>query len=188
MPDVLTPDQKGMIPHMPNEVSTDTIAYQPLLRVVGAYLDDQGCAAMELVEDPKGFSLMHSRERHSPCTQLVRFGFDELRQTGQDRQELRERDRGDQDTAVETDSYEDFLRALGYELEQARAYSVLVAEIEDGFVVTYEYLNPGEGYMVRKRMSLIGADQRREILQAARERWACSEKPRRRLLDLFARS
>jgi hypothetical protein len=173
---------------VPDREPKDSIAYQPLLRVLGAYLDDQGCAAMELLEEPTGFSLLHGRERCSPVTRLARFQFDELWQTERDRKERRSHDRDAQDTAALTDSYEDFLRALGYELEQAGAYSVLVAEIEDDFLVTYQYLNAAEGFVVRKRMSVIGAEERREIVQAARERWAQPERPRRGLLELFGRS
>jgi len=63
--------------------------------------------------------------------------------------------------------YQDFLRALGYELEQASAYSILIDEQDADFLVTYQYLNSADGYVARRRMDVLDAQLRGALLQQA---------------------
>jgi hypothetical protein len=57
-------------------------------------------------------------------------------------------------------------RALGFELDALDAYSILVDELEDGFLVTY-HLNPHESYMLRKHMVILRRNEMFQVLSAA---------------------
>lgn len=72
--------------------------------------------------------------------------------------------------------YQDFLRALGHELEQVPGYEILLEELEEGFLLTYQYLLPSEGYQPRKQMAVIAAEEREDILTRARGRRSSGEK------------
>ena len=73
--------------------------------------------------------------------------------------------------------YEDVLRALGYELEHGAACMIALDELdEEGFVLTYQVNNPADGYLLRKRLLVLGPEQRHMILKDAYAR----RKPARR--------
>ena len=64
---------------------------------------------------------------------------------------------------------QDFLRALGHELDQVSAQAILVEELEDGIVLTYRYPEPEAGGW-RKRLLVLGLPEIEAILNAAFER------------------
>ena len=66
--------------------------------------------------------------------------------------------------------YQDFLRALGFELEQAGAYFILLDEVDDDFLITYQYLRPTQGYQPYKHLSVINRNAREDLLQSAYSR------------------
>ena len=76
---------------------------------------------------------------------------------------------GHQEEPVGT-GYENILRALGYELDQVEAYSLLIDELDEGLVVTYQYLRPTEGFSARKRMVILGAEALQSVVEDARSR------------------
>jgi hypothetical protein len=64
------------------------------------------------------------------------------------------------------------LRALGYELERVPAYSLLLDELEDGFLVTYQYVDATGGYLIHKRLVVLGPQDKDSLLGEARSRRA----------------
>jgi hypothetical protein len=66
--------------------------------------------------------------------------------------------------------HEDFLRALGFELDDSEARAVSMDELADGLVVTYSYLDPTQGYSWRKRFVFLRASDIDEIMKAAQSR------------------
>lgn len=142
-----------------------TLPYQRLLRGIGARLDESCACNVHLLEEPDGFTVRYQTEPGKNELIAARFGHDELleRQAEMERHRARSSPTG-------AGSYQDFLRALGFELESRSAYSILVDELEDGFLVTYQYLKPEEGYILRKAMMVAGPDEKGAILQHAHER------------------
>jgi len=65
--------------------------------------------------------------------------------------------------------YEDFLRALGYELEINQARGVVIQELVDRFAITYLQLSPTseEGYVWEPRAVLLAADDIQKLLDEA---------------------
>lgn len=102
--------------------------YQPLLRRLGAQLDDIGASDVGITELLDGF--------------LVQLGDGlTLELLEDDLQDLESILRGQRaagsGAAVRAGRYQDVLRALGYELDRVRAHSVQIEELQDGFVVRY---------------------------------------------------
>jgi hypothetical protein len=66
--------------------------------------------------------------------------------------------------------YEDFLRALGHELEQIPAYSLLIDELHDRFLITYQCFDPAVGYVPLKRIVCMSPREIEEMVEAAKTR------------------
>jgi hypothetical protein len=149
-----------------------TLPYQRLLRGIGAHLDEYCSRNVHLLEEPNGFTVRYQTEPGKNELIVARYSHDELlqRQAEMERHQARGSPAG-------AGSYQDFLRALGFELETRSAYSILVDELEDGFLVTYQYLKPEEGYVLRKAMIVAGPGEIGAILQHAHER---RQRPKRR--------
>jgi hypothetical protein len=67
-------------------------------------------------------------------------------------------------------SYENVLRALGWELDQAAAASITVDEVDADFHVSWLTRDPVEGLMVVKRHALVRRSDLESILRDARAR------------------
>jgi hypothetical protein len=115
--------------------------------------------------EPVSFTVRYQTEPGKNELITARFGNDELLE----RQAEMERHRARRPPSVAA-SYQDFLRALGFELEERSAYSILVDELEDGFLITYQYVKPEQGYVLRKDMVVTGPGEKGAILKHAHER------------------
>jgi hypothetical protein len=154
--------------------------YQWFLRVIGRYLDTHGARTVAIMEGPGEFMVAYACEPASP--ELIEIHFSSVQlQTLEDELIVAHRRR----SSPAPGRYEDFLRAVGFELERQRAYNILIAELEDGFLVTYQYLNPAQGYMVRKHMSVLHAADGEQLLVEARGRRTSAGKQRRTLREFF---
>jgi hypothetical protein len=59
---------------------------------------------------------------------------------------------------------------VGYELDEMEASNVLIHELDDAFMITYESHERGLASSVRKGWALLGQDEQRELLDSARAR------------------
>jgi hypothetical protein len=153
----------------------ERVPYQAALRALGAFLDERGASSINLLEAESGFAVRYQAHSGSPDTTLVRLDGEELLSLSSELERRRRRGRGfffggGKEQPEENRTYENILRALGYELDQVQAYSILVDEIDDGMVVTYQYLNPREGFNARKRMVILGGEAMRNVLEDAQSR------------------
>lgn len=146
--------------------SQQVVPYQWLLRAVGAYLDGAGAARAHLMEGPNGFIVWHQNNFVLSDPVMRQFSYDELLET---KSRMEGGRAGDQVTDIKG-HYQDFLRALGHELEQVPAYELLIDELEDSFLLTYQFLLPNEGYQPHKRLTVIGPDERQDMLNRAYDR------------------
>jgi len=150
----------------------DRVPYQSVLRALGTFLDDRAASGINLLETEGGFAVRYQPDKRTPQTVLVTMNADEVASLAAevDRRRRRKAFHFGGGNAGEHRTYENILRALGYELDQVQAYSILVDEIDEGMVVTYQYLNPQEGFNARKRMVILGTDAMKSVLEDAQAR------------------
>lgn len=145
--------------------------YQQLLRVVGAYLDEQKACAINVFELEGEFALRWQTTLHEATTYAATLDFAELSERagemeGRRRRALRSR-------LVHHEAvgrYENLLRSLGYELEQAGAFFMMADELEEGFLLTYTFLNPAQSFLAHKRMVVVGTARAAALTRVARAR------------------
>jgi len=155
---------------MPRDGDRDT-SYQGTLRALGAYLDQEHPGRFTLIEVPDGFFLVVRHAGQSDITQahlrpekLAEQAADLLR-TGK-----RRANRLTSTWPLASTNHQDFMRALGHELDQEGASGILIDELEDGLLVTYSFLDPSQGYQYQKRTVTLHRDHIERILGAARGR------------------
>jgi hypothetical protein len=147
--------------------SSHIAPYQWLLRAVGDYLDSAGARHIQIMELSGGFAVRYEVGADPPAHRLVELSYDELLQF---RSRMEGARAGRRPTNEPQGRYQDFLRALGHDLEQAGAYFILLDEVGDDFLITYQYLQPTQGYQPHKHLSVINRDTREDLLQRAYSR------------------
>lgn len=142
-------------------------SYESALRAVGAYLDSQCATEFKLVETPQGFTVKFEVPREEPESRVAFFRFDDLHRSGVDieffhkvRHSLRAGDR----------QYRHLLGAIGHDLDATHAMCILLDELPEALLITYEYDDPGRGYVLRKRMALAGPRDRERLMRDAQRR------------------
>ncbi|HZU11662.1 MAG TPA: hypothetical protein VFB58_02395 [Chloroflexota bacterium] len=144
--------------------------YQWLLRALGAYLDMHPSCRISLAEVPGGFLVRLQRVLHKLEPEVYKFHHDSLKEQ---LDLLFEQKRASGPVhhqgvwAPFPNGHADFLRALGYELDQEGARNILIDELEDGIVVTY---SKPDGPDWQKRMVFLAVSDMESILNAAFER------------------
>jgi hypothetical protein len=151
-------------------MTNDRTPYQLTLRRLGAYLDVHGLTHVHVMEGPSGFHIhYHEPESHLAREELL--CIDDLvsleaAQVGH--QGRRGVSRHWRSPLVPSRApYEDVFRALGYELEQARANSILLVEVDGSFLLTYIHLDAARGFIFRKHHTVVDAAEQVTLLRAA---------------------
>jgi hypothetical protein len=141
--------------------------YQEALRSIGAFLDNRHAFHANVIEVLDGFTVRYQRsDLHSELIS-EHLGYVQLQAPA----DIKHRRRGLPFGGRKPERrYEDILRALGFELDEAQAYSLLIDEIDEGFLVTYQYLKPSQGVMVRKRMVFLDSNSVVQVLDDAHGR------------------
>jgi len=148
--------------------------YQWLLRAIGAYLDRERAVLVQIMELPGRFVVRYEVGDDPPELQQMEFSHDQLLRFRTEMEAARSRKGPEEPQGP----YQDFLRALGFELEDAGAYFMLLDEVEDDFLITYQYLQPTEGYQPHKHLSVINRNSREDLLQRAHSRRQVQPKSR----------
>lgn len=148
--------------------------YQWMLRALGAYLDEEPSCRISLTEVPDGFLVRLQRALHRLEPQVVHFKREtlkeQLNQLTQQKKPMGSRPHHQGVWSYFPNGHQDFLRALGYELDEASAQNVFLDELEDGFVVTYTCPDTAGSSGWTKKMVVLGIEQIEAILNAAFER------------------
>jgi len=157
-----------------SDATPTTTSYQWMLRVLGAYLDEEPSCRISMLEVPDGFVVRLQRALHKLEPEVVHFRRDTLREQLDDLMQAR--------TTRKTiprhqgiwyhfpNGHQDFLRALGFELDEDRACSIFLDELEDGIVLSYTCPEaPGSDTWTKKRV-VLGLNEIEAILNAAFER------------------
>lgn len=116
--------------------------YQEYLRAIGRYIDYKIYRHILLIQTDHGFVLRVCLNKQGTVEAIgLELTFIDLLNLISGYRESR----GSSDPAIATPlfptGYEDFLRALGYELDQAGANSVQLVELSEGLLVTYNIVD-----------------------------------------------
>ena len=149
--------------------SRPRMSYQRMLRAIGAYLDGERPDRFRVIEVPDGFEIVVERHGQPPELEEVHFSYETVLEQAERLMRRRKLlgSRQHSGWALTSTSRQDFLRALGYELDDSRARFILVDEIEGGVLVTYSYLDPAQGFQWRKHMVHLKRDQIEAVLRSA---------------------
>lgn len=147
-------------------------SYQHALRTIGILLDQEQPRRFTLIEVTGGFTLVTQQGENSPALQEIHFTAAEIQTLGQ--QYLRGRrvmgNKYSGSWRLVQSGRQDFLRALGFELDDSQARSLTLDELDDGMLVTYSYIDPTQGFQWRKQMNCLQSDQMRAMVHAAHRR------------------
>ena len=144
--------------------------YQAVLRVIGRELDNLHAFSIRVIETPTGFSVQFFSNSGSADIETLTYSHEDLlaqSKTVRLQPLLRHPFNAGKRLKRGKPSYQDFLRALGYELEDAGAYAILVDELDDGYLLTYQFYNPESGFMLHKHRVALQADGAGEIVNVA---------------------
>lgn len=147
--------------------------YQLTLRAIGAWLDDRKPAYFTLFETPDGFSVVATALQIPPTPEEAHFRFGSL---AQQHEQLRKY-RGKMHEAAEdgvpplfASGRQDFLHALGFELDDAGAEAIVVDQLDDSVVLSYAYVDPAADFSWHKRMALMNRADIESVTKVARGR------------------
>lgn len=141
------------------EIPLRRLSYQPLLRALGAWLDSSNACNINLIETSTGFLIRYGVGEDTLLLRrfiLTHAELEHLEAAMKERRSINPSGR-----------YQDFLRALGYELDaQSGAYMVL-DEIEDTLFLTF--CQPSEGGRLNsiKRARVLNTQDQGAILRKA---------------------
>jgi Bacterial Ig domain len=148
--------------------------YQSMLRALGAYLDEEPSCRITLAELPDGFLIRVRRALHSLDPQVLHFTRttldEQLNQFARLKRSAGPRVPSQGVWSRFPNGHQDFLRALGYELDQVSAQSIFIDELEDGFIVTYSCPEVPDNSTWIKKAVIMGLQDIETILNVAFER------------------
>lgn len=121
------------------------------------------------METISGFEVHYAVDDQRPEMVTLHYSFEELKSKarGKRMQPLLRHPMGGKRSKNGKPTYQDFFRALGYELEDAGAYMILLDELDDGYLLTYQFYNPDSGFMLHKHRVALKADEAGEIVNVA---------------------
>jgi hypothetical protein len=166
---------------MKAKLDEDRAPYQEALRMIGAHLDAHRATRARVLEDESGFIVSYQGDDNLDLT-TDHFTYSDVFDFQIEGEARRSRQ---VDVSEYPRTYQDFLRALGYELDQAEACEILLDELDDETtVVTYQHTDRDSVLMWKKGIVTVGPKERAALLASAHGRRQTSEGRRglRRLL------
>ncbi|MGH2441696.1 MAG: hypothetical protein ACRDFX_00850 [Chloroflexota bacterium] len=155
--------------------SSDT--YQWRLRALGAFLDTQNAAYFTIIETRSGFAVRYYQGMDDPVPIFVQVEEAQLRAITE---ALRERRREPLASSpadavllgpiTQDGKYQDFFRAIGWELDDLVAASIVLDEQEQGVFMAYAFRDPATGQDWRKRVATLGPIEKEQIMAEALKR------------------
>jgi hypothetical protein len=149
--------------------------YQWKLRALGAFLDTQNAGHISVIETRSGFATRYYQQlgEHAPTFVLVEEP--QLRAINEALRQRREPTPTPGSVPLggplsAQGKYQDFFRALGWELDDLAAGSILLDEQDEGVLLTYAYRDPANPQIWGKRSASLGQIEQEQILKEARGR------------------
>lgn len=143
--------------------------YQNDLRAIGRHADDNRFRGIGVYEVAGGFILRAFSGSDSTSAEAIEIPDGDLEGLILKNFTARGGSADGTRSPLCPTGYEDFLRALGYELEVNQARAVVVQEMVDVFAVAYQQLvaTSEEGYVWEPRSLILEKPQIQEILDEA---------------------
>lgn len=143
------------------------IPYQDALRAIGEWLDERIASSICLLEADDGFFVRYRLKLTEPSSSLIHFSDEALvsRQAVLQARRARWRSRDGQQSGSRP--YQDFFRALGYELDEGKARGLVLGELEERIVVTYHTIDSVHGHVARKHMIVVDSVEWQTVLHDA---------------------
>lgn len=141
------------------EVPLRRLAYQPLLRTLGAWLDSSNACNINLIETSTGFNVRYGVGDDTLLLRkfiLTHAELEHLEAAMKERRSINPSGR-----------YQDFLRALGYEIDAQDGAYLVLDEVEDNLFLTFCQPCVGGGLNWIKRARVLNAEDQRAILRKA---------------------
>lgn len=143
-------------------------SYQSVLRSIGSYLDEEPSCRISVVEVPDGFLVRMQRSLHKLEPHVEYFKRDTLAQHvdqfTRTNQTVGTRQYHQGVWSHFPNGHQDFMRALGYELDDAKARHIVLDELEEGVNLTYTAPS-GAGW--ETRVHFLSIDDVETILNEA---------------------
>ena len=140
------------------------LTYQVALRAIGTWLDSiSTIASIRIVETDKGFLLQWADSDPAGVLTSRMIPFDDVWALDEDKQ-LRKRSKD------ELGGFQNVLRAVGYQLDEAGGRAMLLEQVDDSFLLTYVYATYSGGYALVKDFSVLAPEDCLELVNVARQR------------------
>jgi hypothetical protein len=146
------------------EDEAEALSYQVALRAVGGWLDSQrGATGIRIVELTDGLLVQYGSTDASESARSRTFSFDEIWDLN-DEQKRRKRSRN------RPESYQNVLRALGHELDEADGRSMLLEQVDGDLMLTYLYPHYVGGFALVKQFSSLTPETQLELVRSSQQR------------------
>lgn len=143
---------------------TEVLTYETALRALGSWLDSQrGIASIRVMETTEGF-LVQDTSAERPDVETSRtVTFDDVWDLSEDKR-FRKRSKD------VLGGYQNVLRAVGFEFDEAGARSILLEQVEDDLILTYLYPLYSGGHSLTKQFTVLAPNAKRDLVSGALER------------------
>lgn len=149
------------------------LRYQLTLRAIGSWLDALKPVYFTIFETPDGFSVVATSTRPDPAPEEAHFPFASLAELHTELVRMRGKAASFADDSIAplfATGRQDFLHALGFELDDSGAEAIVVDQLEDSIVLSYAYVDPSADFSWHKRMAVMSKSDIDLVLQVARGR------------------
>lgn len=142
----------------------EALTYQTALRAIGAWLDSRGAgSSIRIFETTDGFVVQQDDGYQAGVDSTQTITFDEVWALAEDKRYRRRSRR-------EYGGFQNLLRAIGRELDEAEAHSILLEQIGEDVLLTYVYPRYGGGVSLLKHFTVMVPQARQDLLRAAQGR------------------
>jgi hypothetical protein len=141
------------------ETPVRRISYQPLLRALGAWLDTNNACNVNLIETSTGFIIRYGVGEEPLLLNKYILTYAELEHLEAAMRERR--------SINPSGRHQDFLRALGYEIDEQAGQYIVLDQIEDSLFLTFCHQSVGGGLTWVKRARVLGPADQAAVLRRA---------------------
>lgn len=139
-------------------------SYEVSLRAIGSYLDRQDARNVHVLEAPTGFLVRFENRGDDVRGELVCFDYKDVRPSGPEVDWLR----NIKLPSGRSRSYEVLLKAVGRQLDEIQAACILLDELPESLMISYEFDDPTRGFFLRKRMALANERDLEQLVKEVR--------------------
>jgi hypothetical protein len=140
-----------------------------LLRLIGSQLDRAGATGIRLLAVADGFTVTFSSGTAMAQVSMFHVSYDSLLDSSRHRRlscVLPRRPALPWKRQF-NGTYENLIRAVGHELDNARCFTILLDELDEGMLLTYQFFDPEAGFQLHKHRAVLSWEQLATIMTIA---------------------